>query len=246
MRHLRILLSAAIIALFGSSLLAQSQSATYFMNGEGGSPVDLTATVVGPMAISASNFNPVPPGSAVAGTTLNVGPGTPNQALHYTTGVNWSFSFSVTNNDPILSWEISNLAFDINTASGVSGNFALFIDEGSGFTQRAFGTVGSLVNPNWRSIGSTISPTGLLDPGENFNIRIDFSNFAGAGGGYDIDSVGITGAAFVAVPEPASVAAIGFGGTLLTCGLYARNRRKTKLKRKTRNKQTNTAPVLAR
>ncbi len=255
MRHLRILLSAAIIALFGGSLLAQTQTTTYYMNGEG-SPVDFTATNVGPIPVTATNFTAAPLGVAVPGTTIpgHAGPGSPNQALQYDTGVNWSFGFSITNNAAgfgALSWEISSFDFDINTASGVSGNFALFVDQGSGFVQKASGTIGAVANPIWRGIGTTVSPTFIIDPLQSANFRIDFSGFStnnGIGNGttYAIDNVDVTGGAFVAVPEPASIAAIGFTGTLLTCGLYARNRRKTKLKRKTRNKQTNTAPVLAR
>ena len=243
MRHLRILLSAAIIALFGGSLLAQSQSVAYYMNG-GGSPVDLTATIVAPLSLTASNFTPVPPGTAVAGTTIHVGPGTPNEALHYSTGVNWSFSFSITNTDAVLGWEVSDLNFDVNVGTGVSGNYALFIDEGSGFFLRSAGGVTSLINPTWRSIASTISPTSVLEPGDSFNFRLDFFNFTG-NGGYDVDSVGVIGTSFVAVPEPASIAAVGFIGTMLGCGLYARNRRR-KLKRRTRSKQSNTVAALAR
>src|SRR5438067_639514 len=105
MRHLRILLSAAIVTLFGSSLLAQSQSVDYFMNG-GGVPVNLTATATGPLIIAASNFTPTPAGTATLGTTINVGPGAPNEALHYLLADNPSFTFSITNNHGTLGWEI--------------------------------------------------------------------------------------------------------------------------------------------
>lgn len=246
MRHLRILLSAAIIALFGGSLLAQPQKTTYFMNG-GGSPVDLTATNSGPLPVTATNFTATPVGAAVAGTDLNVGPGAPNQALQYATGVNSSFSFSITNNSAgpgALAWNVSGFDFDVLTADGVSGNFALFVNQGSGFVLRAFGALGAASPTGWRSIGDTITPSSFdINPAETAQFRVDFFGFSTVGNGttYAIDSVDITGRAFVAVPEPASLAAIGFGGTLLGCGLYARNRRKNKMKRKTRGFQSNKA-----
>jgi len=254
MRHLRILLSAAIVTLFGSALLAQPQKTTYYMNG-GGVPVDLTATNTGPITIAASNFTAVPGGTAIVGTDLNVGPNVPNQAIQYNTIDNLVLTFSLTNTSaPVpgaLAWDISGFDFDVLTSVGVSGNYTLKVDRGSGFLTAGSGTISSAGTLNWRSIGGTISPTSFqLNPGETANFEFDFTGFTPTADGntYAIDSVDITGRAFVAVPEPASIAAIGFGGTLVACGIYARNRRKRRLKRKAnslQNKQANAAKVLA-
>ena len=256
MRHLRIVLSAAIIALFGSSLLAQPQKSTYYMNGVSAAlPVDQSATNTGPLSVNATNFVATPGGTGITpGTDLNVGPNPANNAaLQYNTTDNLVFTFSITNTAApgpgALAWDISGFDFDILTSIGVSGNYTLKVDRGSGFFTAGSGTIASAGTLNWRSIGGTISPTSFqLNPGETANFEYDFTGFNPTVGGntYSIDSVDITGRALVAVPEPASLAAIGFTGTLLTCGLYARNRRKTKLKRKTRSKQTNAIPVLAR
>ncbi|MFO0815869.1 MAG: PEP-CTERM sorting domain-containing protein [Gemmatales bacterium] len=227
---LRRMFIASVLAITCfSAAFAQNTTVTYFMNGDAGADVGRSATVAGPLALVASNFANTPSGTAISpGTDINVGGGSPNEALSFTgsPAPSSSFTFSVTVPAGPAGWEISNYGFDVRTQVGVTGTATLFLDSGSGFVAVATTNLSAAVNDTWRGIADTTSST-IIFPGNTVNARLDFTSFTGE---YDVDSIFLRGASnFSTVPEPASVALLGITGVGCAAGVWYRRRKLAKL-----------------
>jgi hypothetical protein len=231
MRHLRFLLSLALITVLSSSLLAQSASVVYYMNGAG-SPVNLTGTPdVG--TLSPTNFTATPAGTAVTGTNVTspvnwVGPGSPNNALQYGANATWSMTFSVTNTDAVNGWNVTGWGFNqlYTTGGAATGTAVLSFKLPASGSYTLADTQGTISATNlWQPLSANFTPSILVFPGTTMDFKIDFSGYTTT---YNTDSVFLSGSITAAVPEPASIAMIGLTGAAVAGGWYIRRRRNQK------------------
>lgn len=237
----RSLYTLATALIFSCIAVAQPPGVIYYMNGTGsGTPtIDRTGTVQGSISFSSvTDFTTIPAvtGTVVPGTDINVGPGSPNNALRFTLDDTPAFLFSITvNPSSLVAWEINTVRYDINTPVGVTGNYRLLLDSGNGngFVQYAGGPITSQQNPGWRAPADLLSPTLTIMPNNTVNARIEFFGFTGD---FDVDSLGLVGRSVSAIPEPASFALAGV--TLLGGGAFTYIRmRQRKLARRRRAAQ---------
>jgi hypothetical protein len=234
----RSLYTLATALIFSCIAVAQPPGVIYYMNGEGsGSPtIDRTGTSQGSIVFSViTDFTTAPPviGTVVPGTDINVGPGTPNNALRFVSSDTPAFLFNITVSPAsLVGWEINTVRFDINTPVGVTGNYRLLLDSGNGqgFQQFAGGPITSQQNPGWRAPADLLSPTLSIFPNNTVSARVEFFGFTGD---FDVDSLGLVGRSVTAIPEPASFALAGI--TLVGGGVFTFIRiRQRKLARRKR------------